>query len=86
MEIELWLDVEEADPENLPEIEKRFRKWYEDGAMPRYNRHCLGHLASLDKPYRYLLDLGQADFVKSIQALHGKLYSFGVKVFISFRY
>ena len=82
MEAEIWLDVEEADPKNLPEVEKRFKEWYAAGAEASYNKPCFTFLTQLDKPYRYQVDFGQADLTKSIQALHGKLYRFGVKVFV----
>ncbi|MGV1100447.1 hypothetical protein ACUUL3_13690 [Thiovibrio sp. JS02] len=84
MEAEIWLDVEEADPKDLPEIEKRFHDWYRAGSEARYNKPCLGFLSVLDKPFRYQVDFGQADFSKAIQELHGKLYRFGVKIFVHF--
>ena len=84
MEAEIWLDVEEADPKDLPEIEKRFQDWYKSGSEARYNKPCFDFLSVLDKPFRYQVDFGQADFTKAIQELHGKLYRFGVKVFVHF--
>lgn len=86
MEIEIMLDVDEADPKDLPEIEKRFQAWFRAGAEARYGRPCYEYLAAMDKPYRYQVDLGQADFVKALQDLHGKLYRFRVKTFIHFIY
>lgn len=84
MEAEIWLDVAEADPNDLPEIEKRFKDWYTVGAEARYNKPCFSFLAVLDKPYRYQVDFGQADLVRAIQELHSKLYRFGVKIFVHF--
>ncbi len=84
MEAEIWLDVEEADPQSLAEIEKRFHDWYKSGAEARYNKPCFGFMAVLDKPFRYQVDFGQADMTKAIQELHGKLYRYGVKVFLHF--
>ena len=84
MEIEILLDVDEADPKDLPEIEKRFNDWYNAGSEARYDKPCFDYLAVLDKPYRYQVNLGQADFTRAIQQLHGKLYRYGVKVFIHF--
>jgi len=84
MEIEIWLDVEEADPKDIPEIEKRFNEWYKAGSEARYGHPHYEYLAVLDKPFRYQVDLGLADFTRAIQQLHGKLYRFGVKVFVHF--
>ncbi|MDG4475343.1 hypothetical protein [Thiovibrio frasassiensis] len=84
MEAEIWLDVEEADPKDLPEVEKRFKDWYAAGAEARYNKPCFAFLTVLDKPFRYQVDFGQADLALSIQGLHGKLFRFGVKVFVHF--
>lgn len=84
MEAEIWLDVEETDPKDLPEVEKRFRDWYTAGAEARYNKQCFGFLAVLDKPFRYQINFGQADLIQAIQSLHGKLYRFGVKIFVHF--
>ncbi|MBU2538407.1 MAG: hypothetical protein KKH22_08200 [Proteobacteria bacterium] len=84
MEAEIWLDVEEADPKDLPEVEKRFRAWYATGAEARYNKPCFGFLTEMDKPFRYQVDFGQADLAQAIQGLHSKLYRFGVKVFVHF--
>ncbi|MFZ5775938.1 MAG: hypothetical protein ACOY3Z_10690 [Thermodesulfobacteriota bacterium] len=84
MEAEIWLDVEEADPGNLPEIEKRFMEWYRAGEEARYNKPCFEFLAVLEKPHRYQVDFGQSDFTRAIQDLHARLHRFGVKVFIHF--
>ena len=84
MEAEIWLDVDEADPKDIPEIEKRFNEWYKTGSEARYGKACYEYLTVLDKPFRYQVDFGQADFTKAIQQLHGKLYRFGVKVFVHF--
>ena len=86
MEAEIWLDVAEADPSDLPEIEKRFQDRYAAGAEVRYDKPCFSFLSVLDKPYRYQVDFGQADFIQAIRGLHGKLYRFGVKVFVHFRH
>jgi predicted nucleotidyltransferase len=83
MEAEIWLDVEEADPKDLPEVEKRFKDWYATGAEARYNKPCFTFLTVL-KPFRYQVDFGQADLTQAIQGLHSKLYRFGVKVFVHF--
>lgn len=84
MDVEILLDVEGADPKDLPEIEKRFFDWYKAGAEARYNKHSYQYMATLDKPFRYQVDVGQADVIQALQTLHGKLYRFGVKVFVHF--
>ncbi len=84
MDLEILLDVEGADPKDLPEIERRFFDWYKTGAEARYNKHSYQYLSTLDKPFRYQVDVGQADAIKALQTLHGKLYRFGVKVFVHF--
>jgi len=84
MEAEIWLDVAEAAPGDLAEIEKRFQEWYKAGEEARYGKPCFGVLSVLEKPFRYQVDFGQADFSKAIQELHGRLYRFGVKIFVHF--
>jgi hypothetical protein len=84
VDVEILLDVEGADPQDLPEIEKRFLEWYKAGAEAHYNKHSYQYLTVLEKPFRYQVDFGQADLIKSLQSLHGKLYRYGVKVFIHF--
>ena len=69
MEIEIWLDVEEADPNDIPEIEKRFNEWYKAGAEARYGHPRYEYLAVLDKPFRYQVDLGLADFTNNSNVL-----------------
>jgi hypothetical protein len=84
MEAEIWLDVEGADPGDLAEIERRFQEWYRSGAEARYSKPCFAFLTVLPKPFRYQVDFGQADFSRAIQELHGRLYRFGVKIFVHF--
>lgn len=84
MEAEILLDVDEVKPEDLPEVEKRFHHWYEEGSVARYGHHNFEYLQVLDKPYRYLVDFGQADPTRALQQLHSKLFRFGVKVFVHF--
>lgn len=84
MEVEILLDVDEADPATYDDIEKRFRQWYQDGTEARYGRACYQHLSELKKRFRYQVDFGQADGTRALQELHSKLYRFGVKVFVHF--
>lgn len=84
MEAEILLDVDEVKAEDLPQVEQRFRQWYQEGSEARYGRHNFEHLQVLDKPYRFQVDFGQADPTRALQQLHGKLYRYGVKVFVHF--
>lgn len=84
MEIEILLDMEEAGPENMPVIEKRFQQWYAEGAEVRYDKLCFGQITPLEPPHHYRVDLGQVDCITAIQDLHARLYRFGVKVFVHF--
>ncbi|ADH86596.1 hypothetical protein [Desulfurivibrio alkaliphilus] len=84
MEVEILLDVDEVKPEDLPQVEQRFRKWYDEGSEARYGRHRFEYLQELDKPFRYQVDFGQADPTRALQHLHGKLFPYGVKVFVHF--
>lgn len=84
MDAEILLDVDEVKPEDLPEVEKRFRQWYDEGSEARYGRARFEHLAVLNKPYRFQVGFGQADPTRALQQLHGKLFRYGVKVFVHF--
>ncbi len=84
MEAEIWLDVEKADPNDLPLIAERFKQWFNEGAEARYGKPRYEYLAELDKPFHYQVDFGQADFTRAIQTLHGRLHRYGVKVFVHF--
>lgn len=84
MEVEILLDVDEAEPAQYDEIEQRFRQWYAEGSEARYGRACYQRLTELKKRFRYQVDFGQADATRALQTLHGKLYRFGVKVFVHF--
>lgn len=85
MEVEILLDVaEERDPAKLAEIEKRFQDWYAEGSEARYGKPRFEYLEVLDKPFRYLVNFGQADATRALQQLHSKLNRHGVKVFVHF--
>ncbi len=84
MEVEILLDVEEVKPEDLPEVEKRFRQWYAEGSEARYGRPRFEHLVALEKPFRFQVNLGQTDPTRALQQLHGKLFRYGAKVFVNF--
>ena len=86
MEIEVWLDKTEADPEEYQVITKRFQGWYADGAEVRYDKSCYGSLTELEEGSRYRVDLGQVEPLGAIRDLHARLHRFGVKVFIHFLY
>lgn len=84
MDAEIMLDVDEVKPEDLPEVEKRFRQWYAEGSEARSGHHRLHYLRVMDKPFRYQVDFGQADPTRLLQQLHSKLFRYGVKVFVHF--
>lgn len=84
MDVEIWLDTSEADPKNYETIQKRFKEWYEEGAEVRHGKMSFGALTVLDKPDRYLVDLGYSDLIVAFKNLHARLHRLGVKVFIHF--
>lgn len=84
MEAEILLDVEEVKDDDLVEVERRFQQWYAEGSEARYGRPRFEYLQELDKPHRYLVNFGQADPTRALQQLHGKLFRYGVKVFVHF--
>ena len=86
MDVEIFLDCGEAPPENMSQIEQSFKRWYEDGAEIRPNKMSFSSLTALEKPHRYLIDLGYADPVSSFRNLHARLRNLGVKVFLHFIY
>lgn len=84
MDIEIFLDCSEVEPEQLPEIERNFRKWYDEGSDIRPNKMSFNSLTVLDQPNRYLVDIGYADLITSCRVLHARLRRLGVKVFVHF--
>ncbi|MCK5227555.1 MAG: hypothetical protein KAJ60_02895 [Desulfobulbaceae bacterium] len=84
MDLEIWLDTEEADPANYDLIQKRFMEWYTEGAEVRHNKMSFGKLERLERENRYVVDLGYSDLLTSFRNLHARLHRLGVKVFIHF--
>ena len=84
MEIEILLDLSQADPEQHQLIKKRLYKWHAEGAEIRYEKACFGGMSAIEEPYRYNIDLGQVDPVTAIRELHASLYRFGAKVYVHF--
>jgi hypothetical protein len=84
MEIEIYLDVEEASPEDHPKIKKRVSEWYVEGAEIRYDKNCFGQMIELEKPFSYRVDLGNIDPIKAISDLHAWVYRLGAKAHIYF--
>ena len=84
MEIEIHLDVEQAEPENHEKIRRRVSEWYEEGAEIRYDKKCFGHMAELEKPFCYRVDLGNVDAIEAIRDLHARVYRLGAKAYIYF--
>jgi len=84
MEIEIYLDVEQASPEDLSVIKKRVLEWYAEGAEIRYEKKCFGQMLELDKPFSYRVDLGNIDPIEAIRDLHARVYRLGAKAHIYF--
>ncbi len=84
MEVELWLEIDEATPADVEQIDRRLREWHAEGAEIRYGKSCFGSLTPLDKPYHFRVDLGQVDCITAIRELHARLYRFGAKVYVHF--
>lgn len=84
MEIEIYLDVKEAKPEDLPLIRKRVSEWYAEGAEIRYDKNCFGQMLELEKPFSYRVNLDNVDPIEAIRDLHARVYRFGAKAYIYF--
>ena len=84
MEIEIYLDIKEAKPEDLPLIRKRVSEWYAEGAEIRYDKNCFGQMLELEKPFSYRVDLDNVDPIGAIRELHARVYRFGAKAYIYF--
>ena len=84
MEIEIYLDVEQAAPEDHPIIKKRLMEWYSEGAEIRYDKNCFGQMHELEKPFSYSVNLGDVDSIEAIRDLHARVYRFGAKAYIYF--
>ena len=86
MEIEILLDLNEAEAKDHPAIAKRFQAWYDEGAEVRYDKDCFGAMHPIDPPTRYRVELGNVEAMSVIRDLHARLHRFGVKLFIHFIY
>ena len=84
MEIEIYLDVEQAAPSDLPVIKKKVLEWYAEGAEIRYEKNCFGQMFELEKPFSYRVDLGNVDAIEAIRDLHARVYRLGAKAHIYF--
>jgi len=84
MEIEIFLDLSQADPANYELIKKRLYDWHAEGAEIRYNKNCFGPMTVIEEPARYKVDLGNVNPMIAVRELHASLYRYGVKVFIHF--
>ena len=84
MEIEIHLDLEQADPENYPTIKQRVADWYAEGSEIRYDKNCFGQMIELEKPYSYRVSLGNVDAIEAIRDLHARVYRLGAKAYIYF--
>ncbi len=84
MDIEIFLDCAEADPQNQALALQKFKEWYAEGAEIRCNKLPFGSLTALPETNRYLVDLGYADVIASLRNLHARINRLGVKVFFHF--
>jgi hypothetical protein len=84
MEIEILLDLSQAESDKYPLIEKRLHDWHAEGAEIRYDKKCFGQLTEIEKMKRYRVDLGRVDPVTAIRELHAGLYRYGAKIYIHF--
>jgi len=84
MEIEIYLDVERAAPEDYPKIKQRVAEWYNEGAEIRYDKNCFGQIAELEKPFSYRVNLDNVDPIEAIRDLHARVYRFGARAHIYF--
>ena len=84
MEIEIYLDVEEAKSDDHPRIRQRVLDWHAEGAEIRYDKSCFGQMLELEKPFSYRVNLDNVDPIEAIRDLHARVYRFGAKAYIYF--
>ena len=84
MEIEIYLDVEQATPDDFLIIKQRVSEWHAEGAEIRYDKNCFGQMLELDKPFSYRVNLDNVDPIDAIRDLHARVYRFGAKACIYF--
>jgi hypothetical protein len=84
MEIEIYLDVEEAAPEDYAKIRQKVSDWHAEGAEIRYDKNCFGQMHELEKPFSYRVNLGNVDPIEAIRDLHARVYRLGAKAYIYF--
>ena len=84
MEIEIYLDLEQAAPEYHAKIKQRVAEWYAEGAEIRYDKKCFGQMIELEKPFSYRVNLGNVDAIEAIRDLHARIYRLGAKAYIYF--
>lgn len=84
MEIEIYLDVEQAAQNDYALIRQKIADWYREGAEIRYDKSCFGQMVELEKPFSYRVNLGNIDPIKAIRDLHARIYRYGAKAYIYF--
>jgi hypothetical protein len=84
MEIEIYLDLKEAAPEDHAKIKQRLAEWYAEGAEIRYDKNCFGQMIELETPFSYRVNLGNVDAIEAIRDLHARVYRLGAKAYIYF--
>ena len=84
MEIEIYLDIEQAAPGDYEKIRQKVSDWYAEGAEIRYDKNCFGQMFELEKPFSYRINLGNVDPIEAIRDLHARVYRLGAKAYIYF--
>ena len=84
MDIEIFLDCTEVDPQQHALAIQKFQEWYAEGAEIKCNKLPFRTLTPLALPNRFLLDPGDADVIISLRTLHARIRRLGVKVFFHF--
>jgi len=84
MEIEIYLDLEQAAAADYPKIKQRLAEWYNEGAEIRYDKNCFGQMIELENPFSYRVNLGNVDPIEAIRDLHARVYRLGAKAYIYF--
>ncbi|MDD5759873.1 MAG: hypothetical protein PHI06_12420 [Desulfobulbaceae bacterium] len=84
MDIEIFLDCSEGDPQNHALAIQKFHEWFAEGAEVKCNKLPFRSLTPLPETNRYLLDLGYADVIISLRTLHARINRLGVKAFFHF--
>ena len=84
MDIEIFLDCAEVEPEKQHLVMQKFTEWYAEGAEIRCNKFPFSSMRPLPDPNRFLINLGYADVISSLRNLHARIHRLGAKAFFHF--